>query len=115
MLPAPRWPLSSVGCATERVVGDVDVEEFVAVMPEDDDREERTESENRHEEEIDGGDVWGLRGEKSAPRGRRPRRCPAHVLGDGQLGDLVAEQGEFGLDAAAAPGRILLGHASDQV
>jgi hypothetical protein len=30
-----------------------------------------------------------------------------HVLGDGQLGDLVAEQGEFGPNAPAAPRRIL--------
>ncbi len=37
------------------------------------------------------------------------------VLGDGQLGDLGAEQGEFRLDAAAAPRRILPRHASDQV
>src|SRR2546425_5762642 len=71
------------------------VEEFAAVMPDDDEREEQTESEGRHEEEIDGDDVSGMRGEKGAPRRRRPMRCPAHVLGDGQLGDPVAEQGEF--------------------
>jgi hypothetical protein len=29
-----------------------------------------------------------------------------HILGDGQLGDAVAEQGQFRLDAPAAPGRI---------
>jgi hypothetical protein len=37
-----------------------------------------------------------------------------HALGDGQLGDLVAEQGEFRLDPPAAPYRILPGHAPDQ-
>src|SRR5712691_12521188 len=42
-------------------------------------------------------------------------RGPVRVLGDGQLGHLGAEQGEFRLDAAAAPRRILPRHASDQV
>jgi hypothetical protein len=30
-----------------------------------------------------------------------------HVLGDGQLGDRVTKQGEFGPDAPPAPCRIL--------
>jgi hypothetical protein len=38
-----------------------------------------------------------------------------HVLGDGQLGDLVAEEGEFRLDSPPAPGRILARHALDQM
>ena len=37
-----------------------------------------------------------------------------HVLGHGQLSDLVAEQGEFGLDAPATPRGILPRHASDE-
>jgi hypothetical protein len=36
-------------------------------------------------------------------------------LGDSQFGDVVAEEGEFGLDAPSAPGRIVASHASDQV
>ena len=39
---------------------------------------------------------------------------PPHVLGDGQLGDLVAEQGEFRPDAPAAPRWILARHTPDQ-
>ena len=38
-----------------------------------------------------------------------------HVLGDGQLGDLVAEQGQLRLDAPAAPRRILPCHLPDQL
>ncbi len=38
-----------------------------------------------------------------------------HVLGDGQLGDRVAEQGEFGPNAPAAPRRILSCHPPDQL
>src|SRR6516164_4283130 len=48
-------------------------------------------------------------------KARHVGRRPVHVLGDGQLGDLVAEQGEFGLDAAAAPGGVFARHASDEV
>jgi hypothetical protein len=38
-----------------------------------------------------------------------------HVLGDGQFGDLVAEPGEFGPNAPAAPRRILSCHPPDQL
>ena len=37
-----------------------------------------------------------------------------HVLGDGRFGNLVAEQGEFGPNAPAAPRRILSCHLPDQ-
>jgi hypothetical protein len=37
-----------------------------------------------------------------------------HVLGNGELGELITEEAEFGLDPAPAPGRVLLGHAADQ-
>jgi hypothetical protein len=38
-----------------------------------------------------------------------------HILGDGQLGDLVAKEGQLRPNAPAAPCRILPRHASDQV
>jgi hypothetical protein len=38
-----------------------------------------------------------------------------HVLGNGQLGDRVAEQGELRLDPPPAPRRILARHAVDQL
>jgi hypothetical protein len=37
------------------------------------------------------------------------------VLGDGQLGDLVAEEGELRLDSPPAPGPILARHALNQM
>jgi hypothetical protein len=97
------------------MVRNVDMDEFTAVMSQDDEHEEQAEGEGRHEEEVDSGDVPGMSGEKGAPRGGRPRRRPVHVLGDGQFGDVVAEEGEFRLDAPAPPGGILPSHASDQV
>ena len=93
----------------------VEVEEFAAVMAEDDEDEEQAEGEGGDHEEVDGDDVSGMRGEKGAPRGRRPRRRPVHVLGDREFGDVVAEQGQFRPDAPAAPRRILPCHPADQV
>ncbi len=84
------------------MVGDVEVEEFATVMPQDDEDEEETEGEGGDNEEVDGDDVSGMSGQKRAPRGRRPRRGPVHVLGDGQLADLVAENGKFGLEPPPA-------------
>ena len=97
------------------VVGDVEVEEFAAIMAEHDEDEPETEGQGRHEEEVDGDDLPGVRGKKRPPRGRGPRGSPAHVLGDGPFGHVVAEMGEFRLDAPTAPGRIVPGDPMDQV
>jgi hypothetical protein len=35
-------------------------------------------------------------------------------LATGEFGNLIAEEAEFGLDPAPAPGRVLSGHATDQ-
>jgi hypothetical protein len=85
------------------------------VMAEHDEGEEEAVGEGGNEKEVDGGDVASMGGEKGTPRGRRVSRRPVHVLGDGQLGDLVAEPGEFCLDTPPAPGRILPRHALDEV
>ena len=42
------------------------------------------------------------------------RGVASHVLGNGELRDFIAEEPEFGLDPAPAPGWILSGHAADQ-
>ena len=96
------------------VVRDVQVEEFATMVSEDDEDEQQAEGDRGHHEEVDGDELSGMRGEKGTPRGRRPRRRAVHVLGDGQLGDRVAEQGEFRLDAPAPPGGILASHAPDE-
>jgi hypothetical protein len=84
-------------------------------MPQDDEDEEQTEGEGRHEEEVDGEDVSGMGGQKRAPGRRGPRRGSEHVLGDREFGDVVSEEGELRLDAPAAPGRILTSHPTDQM
>jgi hypothetical protein len=70
------------------------------VMAEHDEGEEEAAGEGGNEKEVDGGDVASMRGQKGTPRGRRLSRRPVHVLGDGQLGTCIAEQGEFCLDAS---------------
>jgi hypothetical protein len=81
----------------------------------DDEHEEQAKGEGRHDEEVDGDHFAEVSREKDAPGGRGPRRRSVHVPGDGELGDMVAEEGELRLDASAAPGGVLSGHASDQV
>jgi hypothetical protein len=103
---------TSTSYGPSRLIGDVEMDEFAAIMPEDDEDEEKAEGEGGNEREVDRDDVSDMSGEKGAPRGRRPRRGSAHVFGDGQFGD-VAEEGEFCADAPPAPGGILASHASD--
>ena len=73
------------------VVGDVEVEDLAAIVPEDDEHEEQPERERRHHEEVDGHQIAQVDVQKGTPRRRGSERGPTHVLGDGQLGDLVAE------------------------
>jgi hypothetical protein len=60
------------------VFGHVDVEEFAAVMPQDDENEEQVGGDRGDKEEVDGDDVSGMRGEKGAGQvgaGRGDVRC----------------------------------------
>src|SRR2546428_7037717 len=96
------------------VVGDVEMDEFTTVVSKDQESEEQVEGEGGDNEEIDGNNVANMRVKKGAPRGGWPRRRAPHVLGNGERRDLIAEEPEFGLDPAPAPGRVLSGHPADQ-
>src|SRR5207247_10804956 len=65
-------------------------------------------------EEVDGDNLADMCPEEGAPRRGRPRRGMSHVLCNGELRDLIAEEAEFGLDPAPAPGWVLSGHAADE-
>jgi hypothetical protein len=97
-----------------RVVRDVQVEEFAALVAEDTktNRRRKVRVGTRKESTATISRAWVA---KRAPRGRRPRRGSVHVLRDGEFGDAVAEQGQLRPNAPAAPRRILPRHASDQV
>ena len=96
------------------VVGNVDVDEFATVVSKNQEAEEQVEGEGRDDEEVDGDNLADMLLKKGAPRRRWPRGGTPHVLGNGELGDLIAEEAEFGLDPAPAPGRIVSGHAANQ-
>ena len=91
------------------VVGDVDMGEFSTVVSKDQESEEQAEGEGRDDKEVDGDNVMEMRLQERAPRRGRPRRRAAHVLGNGELGDLIAEEAEFGLDPAPGPRSGFLG------
>ena len=97
------------------VVRHVNVEEFAAVVTKHYEDEEQPERQRRHEEEVDGDRVSKMAGQKGPPCRGGARRGATHVFGHSQLGDRVAEQSEFRLDAAPAPGGVLPRHPSDQL
>src|SRR3989442_11600324 len=98
-----------------RVVGDVDLDEFAAIVAEDDEGKEQAEGEGGAHEEIGGGDLGEMGLMEGAPSRGMPRGSPPHVLGDRELSHIVAEEPKLGLDAATAPGGILASHAANQV
>jgi len=84
------------------VVGNVDMDQFSTVVSKDQESEEQVEGEGRDDEEIDGDNVANMRLKEGTPRRGWPRRGAPHVLGNGEPGDLIAEEPEFGLDPAPA-------------
>jgi hypothetical protein len=96
------------------LVGDADVEEFSAVVAEYHESDEQAKRQGRYDEEVDGRDVVTVSSQKDSPRRGWAMGGSPHVLGDGEGGDFIAEEAEFGLDPAPAPGRVLSGHTADQ-
>ncbi len=89
------------------LVGDADVEEFSSIVAEYHESEEQAKRQGRYDEEVDGRDVVTVSSQKDSPRRRRATGGSPHVLGDGEGGDFIAEEAEFGLDPAPAPDRVL--------
>jgi hypothetical protein len=96
------------------LVGDTDVEEFSAVVAEYHEAEEQAKRQGRDDKEVDGRDVVTVSSQEGPPGRRRVTGGAAHVLGDGEGGDIIAEEAEFGLNPAPAPGGVFAGHASNQ-
>src|SRR5918994_6307988 len=61
------------------------------------------EGEGRDDEEVDGDNLADMCSEEGAPRRGWSWRGAPHVLGHGELGDLIAEEPQFGLDPTPAP------------
>jgi hypothetical protein len=81
---------------------------------EDHEAEEETEGQGRNHEEIYGHDLVLMSGKEGSPRRRRVPRDPAHILGDREGGDFVAEEAELDLNSASAPRWVLAGDAANQ-
>jgi hypothetical protein len=82
------------------LVGDADVEEFSAVVAEYHTAEEQAKGQGRYDEEVDGRDVVAVSSQEGPPGRRRVTGGTSHVLGDGEGGDFIAEEAEFGLNPA---------------
>jgi hypothetical protein len=95
--------------------GDVDVQDAPPIVAQDDEAVEQLEGERRHDEEVAGRGHGHVVGEERAP-GLPAFRVGAldHVLRDGRLRDVVAEERELGPDARRAPEDVLHGHAADE-
>jgi hypothetical protein len=85
------------------LVSDADVEEFSAVVAKDHEAEEQAKGQGRYDEEVDGRNVVTVSSQEGSPRRRRMTGGAAHVLGDGEGGDFIAEEAEFGVNPAPAP------------
>ena len=83
-------------------------------MAQDHEAEEQAEREGRYDEEVDGPDLVTVSCQKGSPRRRWATGGSGHVLGDGESGDFIAEEVKFGLNAAPAPGGVVLGHSPNQ-
>jgi hypothetical protein len=86
------------------LVGDADVYEFSAVVAEYHEAEEEAKGQGRYDEEVDGCDVVTMGSQEGPPGRRRVTGGATHVRGDGEGGDVIAEEAEFGLNPAPAPG-----------
>lgn len=85
------------------------------VVAEDDEDEQVPQGDARDDEEVAGRRDAEVVSQEGHPVLAASRLAVAgHVALDGRLTDVVAEQGELGLNARRAPGRVLDGHPADQ-
>src|SRR4030095_12662218 len=86
-------------------VGDVDLDEFSPGVSKDQEAEEQLEGEGGDDEEVDSDNLADVCLQEGPPRRGWPRRGALHVLGNGELGELIAEKAEFGFFSGPRPGR----------
>jgi hypothetical protein len=86
-----------------RVGGDVEVQHTAPMVSEDEKDEQDLIPHDRDNEEVDRDDVFDVIPEECAPGGRRGLALADHVLGDGGLGEVDADHGEFADDPGCTP------------
>src|SRR6202011_3585157 len=112
----PRKSLRDLTCNPfcRRICCDVDPDEISAVEPDDDEGIEQVETDSWNNEQVHGGNVWGMIAQEGEPS--LAWRSPSfdHVLGNARLRDLKPELEQFAVDAWRAPKRIFDAHPPDQ-
>jgi hypothetical protein len=86
-----------------RMACNVDPDEVSTIQPNDDEAIEQIEANGRDNEQVHGGDIWGMIAQESAPSlAWRPASLD-HVLGDARLRDLKPELKQFAVDTRRPP------------
>jgi len=97
-----------------RMACNVDPDDVSTIQPHNDEAKEQIEANGRNNEQVHGGDIWGMIAQESAPSlAWRPASFD-HVLGDARLCDLKPELEQFAVDARRAPKRVFDAHLPDQ-
>jgi hypothetical protein len=92
----------------------VDAVEVSTIQPHDDEALEQIEANGRDNEQVHGGDIWGMIAQESAPF-LAGRSTPLdNVLGDARLRDLNPKLEQLAVDARRPPKRVLDTHLPDQ-
>jgi hypothetical protein len=97
-----------------RIWCDADPDEVSTVQPNDNEGIEQIEANGRNNEQVHGGDIWGVITQEGTPSLAWRSTTLDHILGHRRLSDLKAELEQFAVDARCAPKRVLDAHPPDQ-
>ncbi len=89
-----------------RMLGHRDVHDPSPIVGEDDEHEEQSEGDGRHDEEVGRHDLVGVIREERAPRLRWRGPVASHVLGDGGLTHRDAQLLQLAVNPRCTPERI---------
>jgi len=95
--------------------GDVEVRDIPPVVTQDDEGEEYAKRRGGDGEEVDRDDISNMVIQEGSPGWRRRFATTDSVLVHGRLGNVVAEQDEFRVNAWYAPEQVPPAHPSDQI
>ena len=89
--------------------------DFAAVVAEDDESVEKPKGRSHNDEHVDGGNLAHVIVQKRAPSGGGGLGPPRHVSADGRLAHRHTEFEQFAVDAWCTPQRIGHAHSADQI
>jgi hypothetical protein len=92
----------------------VDPDEVSTIQPHNDEAVEQIEANSRDNEQVHGGDIWGMIAQESAPSLAWRSMPLDHALGDARLCDLKPELEQLAVDARRSPKQVLDAHLPDQ-